>query len=224
MRPGKHPTWYAFVRATVRLCVYQLRLGGIKTIGAENVPKSGPVIICGNHASHLDPPGMSCGLPRRLSFMAKEELFRGLFGKILTSLGAFPVRRGEGDSEAIRTSLDLLASGEALLVFPEGTRNDGHQMLPTNPGVAMMAKRSGAPVLPVAILGTDKALPKGAKKMKRHKITLVVGEPIRYADFVGEGNDKGTRERFMAEIANRICQLAATQGVELLPPQNLKSV
>lgn len=210
--------WYRFVNWLVRTVYFGAVTGGLESVGRENIPKTGAVIIAPIHVSHLDPPATGCAMPqRRLRFMAKEELFKGIFGKIIFSLGAFPVHRGEGDTEAIRKSLAMLEEGEALLVHPEGTRGDGVHMNPINKGTAMLAKRSGAPVVPVGIIGSNIVMPRGAKG-KRHRIKVVFGKPFTYADVVATtGNEKLAREAFSKTLAERIRQLCNENGFEVLP-------
>lgn len=215
----KRSLWYAFVRTTVRNLFFKLRTGGLRSVGEKNVPMEGGIIVAPNHLSHLDPPSVACGMKRQLTFMAKEELFRGIFGKIIRSLGAFPVRRGETDTESIRKSIEFLNEGRALLVFPEGTRGDGKHLLPINRGVAMLAKRTGVPVVPVGIVGSHLILPKGQKKIKRHCLTLVYGEPFTYASVAVHASEKENREAFSQELARRIVALCASEGLNLGMPE-----
>ena len=144
--------------------------------------------------------------------MAKEELFKGIFGKLIAGLGAYPVHRGEGDTEAIRKSIDMLNQGESLLVHPEGTRGDGVRMLPINKGVAMLAKRTGAPVVPVGIIGSSIVMPRGKAKKRRHRITVVFGKPFTYAEVAEGVNDKQAREEFCRVLAERIRALCNEHG------------
>lgn len=185
-------------------------MGGYRALHADRVPIEGPLVVAPIHVSLLDPPCVAAGLPRGLRFMAKEELFRFRpFAALITSLGSFPVKRGAGDTEAIRRAIAELEAGHAVLVFPEGTRNDADAMLPINRGVAMLAKRTGAPVLPVGICGTHRAWPRGAKGLRRAAFTVCFGVPLRYAEFGASGDDRQAREAFSAELASRI--LAATR-------------
>lgn len=192
--------------------------GGLQVVGAENVPLEGPLIVAPNHLSHLDPPVVACAIPRQLTFMAKEELFRvSWFSKLIRSLGAFPVRRGQADTEAIRVALSLLEEGRALLVFPEGTRGDGRQLLPVNRGVALLAKRSGAPVLPVAIAGAEKKWPRGAKLPRWGRMTISFGTPLIFSEFEERfGGEKAARGSFGVEIERQIHQMAHTAGYPVL--------
>ncbi len=212
---GKHPTWYAFCRWVVTQ-FYNVR-GGFSAVGREHIPKKGPIIFAPIHLSHLDPPAVAAGSTRRLRFMAKDDLFKGIFGTLITSLGAFPVRRGETDSESIRLSLQLLDEGEAVLIFPEGTRGDGKTLLPMNRGVAMLAKRSKAIVIPVAIIGTHVLLPKGQKKLGKGRTKVAFGKGFTYEQFLSEeGGDKKAREEFTNHMGNEIARLCQENGLNIV--------
>lgn len=202
--------WYFFILNVARFLYFLL--GGIRS-NPEAVPKSGALIVAPIHLSHLDPPAVACGCNRMLRFMAKEELFKGAFGWLISSLGAYRVRRGEGDTESIRFTIAALERGEAVIIFPEGTRGDGKRIGPLSAGVALIAKKTGAPVLPVGIVGTHVALPKGAKKPKRSRIRIVYGKPFTFAEVAGEG--KGDRERFLGELAVRLREVCAEGGLDL---------
>ncbi|HVT10646.1 MAG TPA: lysophospholipid acyltransferase family protein [Fimbriimonadaceae bacterium] len=213
---GERSAWYAFILRLVRNGFFRLITGGIRSYGEENIPKTGGVIFAPNHVSNLDPPAVACGTNKRqLAFMAKEELFKGLFGKIIASLGAFPVRRGDSDTEAIRKALALLEQGRAVLVFPEGTRGDGRTMGPINRGVAMLAKRSGAQVLPVGVIGTHVIAPKGGKGLKRRRVVLAYGKPFTYEQTSTGQSEKENRELFAKELEKRIIALCAEHGLAL---------
>ena len=215
-RPSE-TTWYRFVRWNLRHLIFPL-LGGFRTIGWENVPTTGPVLLAPNHVSNFDPPAIAAGLPRGIKIIAKEELFRNpLLARLHRSLGAFPVRRGEGDAEAVRHTLRLLEAGWAMIVFPEGTRTDGRKLLPFNRGVAMLAKRSGAAVVPMAMVGTHILFPKGAKRLRRACTTTVFGEPFTYESVAMGENEKENRELFSRELERRILALAASQGMKIEP-------
>ncbi len=207
--------WYFFVLNLARF-IYFL-LGGVRTRG--KMPMQGALIVAPVHLSHLDPPAVACGCNRMLRFMAKEELFKGAFGWLIKSLGAFPVKRGEGDTESVRFTISALERGEAVIIFPEGTRGDGKALGAMNKGVALIAKRTGAPILPVGIVGTHLALPKGKSKPKRARMTIVYGEPFTYADAAGEGERATERDRFLAELARRLQAVEREGGLELALPE-----
>lgn len=163
-----------------------------KLIGVENVPATGPVILAANHISHLDPPAVATGVVRPCASIAKEELFHNpAFAWFISHLYAFPVRRGEGDRGAIKKTLELLKAGWALLIFPEGTRSETGEMQEPEMGVGMIAYRSGAPVVPVYVHGTNHALPPGGS-FHLAPITLIYGEPIQFT--APEGRKAGREE------------------------------
>jgi len=158
-------------------------LGPLRFTGLEHVPRDGAFILVANHISLFDPliVGSTAGqlAGRLVHFMAKQEVRRWpVIGWLATQAGVYFVRRGEGDRAAQRLSLELLASGEAIAVFPEGTRSrDGVLGEPRN-GAALLAMRSGVPVLPVSITGSNRILPRGARLPRRSRVTVRVGEPF----------------------------------------------
>ena len=158
-------------------------LGPLRFTGVEHVPRDGAFILVANHISLFDPliVGSTAGqlAGRLVHFMAKQEVRRWpVIGWLATQAGVYFVRRGEGDRAAQRLSLELLASGEPIAVFPEGTRSrDGVLGEPRN-GAALLAMRSGVPVLPVSITGSNRILPRGARLPRRSRVTVRVGEPF----------------------------------------------
>src|ERR671937_63566 len=129
------------------------------------LPKEGPLIVVANHLSTADPPlvagWLTPRLGRQLHILAKESLFVGPIGAILRQLGATPVRSGGSDIEAFRVALGVLDRGEVLCIFPEGTRSGDGKLAQAKPGVAMLATRSGVPILPVGVSGNDRFLGRG---------------------------------------------------------------
>lgn len=215
--------WYRFIRALVRTLVYPA-LGGFRVLRREHEPLEGPIIVAPVHFSFLDPPIVACSMKRAITFMAKEELFKPfLFGPLIKSLGAFKVRRGSGDTEAIKLAIKLLKEGRAVLMFPEGTRGNGETLGQITAGAAMLAKRTGAKVLPVGIHGTYNVLPKGQSKPKRHRMVVAFGEPFTYADCEVEGDDKATREKFNQLLEDRLLEATRAAGLELKRPLSQKS-
>ena len=145
-----------------------------KVQGAENMPTEGPVILAINHVSIWDPVVAACCVSRQVSFMAKEELFSiPILGRIFSKLGAFPVKRGHGDMNAIRQSLAILKGGGVLGLFPEGTRSKNGEIQKGLPGMVLLMEKSQASVVPVKIGGTWHIFTKGWGK-----IWVVVGKPL----------------------------------------------
>ena len=154
--------------------------------GAQHIPPSGPVIIAPIHRSNVDFAVSVFLSPRKVFFMAKDSLFRvPLLGPLLIRLGAFPVRRGSADRESLTRAEEVLRRGQALVLFPEGTRKEGLAVEPLQDGAMFVAARTGAWVVPVGIGGTEKAMPHGAKWPRLVKIHVIVGEAI--APPVSEG-------------------------------------
>ena len=154
-----------------------------KVKGKQNVPKKGAYILASNHISNLDPPILGISTPRRLHFMAKIELFKNsLVGWWLKKLWAFPVKRGEADFGALKEALKCLKKGQPVLVFPEGTRRMDNKPMTPQPGSGFLAMKSGVPVVPVYVYGSDKAMPPGSNFFKRSLVTVTYGKPFLVKD------------------------------------------
>ncbi len=149
----------------------------VRPIGAERVPLEGPLILAGNHSSWLDGPLVVTECPRDVRCLTKNELYGGKLGWFLHYIGQIPIDRGRPDRTALHAALTELKDGGAIGMFPEGTRGTG-ELQAVHDGVAWLAVRSGAKILPVACLGTAAALPKGAKFPKRTPVSVVFGEPF----------------------------------------------
>lgn len=174
--------------------------------GRENVPPEGPLLIIANHLNLVDPPLVSVSINRKTMFMAKEELFRHkFFSYFIRGFGAFPVRRNQADREALRQSLKVLADGSALVIFPESTRSATGQMQPAFAGSALIALRSGAPILPIGIIGTEKLKGK-LWPFRRHRVTVNIGKPFHLP---ADGNKTNSAElaRLTDYIMKRIADL-----------------
>ena len=168
-----------------------------KIIGAEHLPASGGVIIAANHISLWDPPVIAAACSRSIHFMAKEELFTiAVFKWLITKLQAFPVRRGTADRTAIRHAISLLKNGEILGAFPEGTRSKAGELGKPEPGIAMIALKAGVPIVPAAIIGTNKAFENGCIFPQ---FIVKFGKPIII-------NEEKTDKQMLEKISNTIMQ------------------
>ena len=169
---------YRLVSALLVFPVFRGLFRG-STTGLEHVPKDGPLVVASNHGSHLDPPLLGHALGRPVAFMAKAELFAiPLLGAVIRACGAYPVRRGASDREAIRTATAKLEEGWATGVFLDGTRQANGRVNNPLPGAALLAARSGAPLLPVAIVNSHRALGSGRIWPRLVPLQLRVGSPI----------------------------------------------
>ncbi|MDQ4049023.1 MAG: 1-acyl-sn-glycerol-3-phosphate acyltransferase [Actinomycetota bacterium] len=146
--------------------------------GREHIP-DGKVILAANHRSFLDPFILGTCVRRPIYFVAKQELFRHRFlGWFLNCMGAFPIRRGESDGESLATALALLERGEAVVIFPEGTRHRSGPLHQPRRGVGRLALESGAPVVPIAIEGTERA--RRGWRIRPVRVNLRCGRPLSY--------------------------------------------
>jgi 1-acyl-sn-glycerol-3-phosphate acyltransferase len=159
----------------------------LKVYGVKNVPRAGGALMVSNHQSLLDPPLLGVRVHRPMSYMAKSELFgHPTFEWIIRSLGAFPVRQGAGDVGAIKETVARLKEGRMLNIFPEGGRTETGEIGPMQSGVALVVRRAGVPIIPVAIHGSFESWPKGARFFHRHPIRLVYGPPLDVSGMKGD--------------------------------------
>ena len=151
-----------------------------KVTGRENIPLTGPVLIAPIHRSNVDFAFTLFISPRKVFFMAKDGLFKvKWFGSLLRHLGAFPIHRSaQTDRESMKLAEEVLRQGQALVLFPEGTRKEGRRVETINDGAMFIAARTGATVVPVGIGGSDRAMPLGAKIPRPARIRIVIGPPI----------------------------------------------
>jgi 1-acyl-sn-glycerol-3-phosphate acyltransferase len=190
---------YACLKSTIR------GIGGVwfrlSVTGAHRVPREGPVLLAANHLSVLDPALIGSVMPRELDYMAKTELFQiPAFGGLIRRLNAHPVDRTGSDSAALRLALRLLHGGRAVLVFPEGTRGTEGKLQEARAGAGMLATLSGAPVVPVYIQGSGRALPRGAAVPRPTRVRVTVGSPLRFSRERGRSRYQEISDEIMAAI------------------------
>lgn len=173
---------YAFLRWLMRSMVRIYLNGLFRVSGRERVPRTGPLVVCSNHPSTIDPPLVPAFLPRGDSWsMAKSEWFSRPSPKswLFRQYHAFPVVRHSPDRRGLRRAREILAAGEVLVIYPEGTRIDSGRLERAQPGAAFLARLSGAPVLPVGLIGTNRCFPRGAFWPRRERVEVRFGTPIR---------------------------------------------
>jgi cytidylate kinase len=190
---------YRFVRTVVYL--FARTYWRLSVDGAENLPTTGPFVIAPVHRSNVDFALVAAITSRRLRFMGKDSLWKTRPGaRFLSALGAFPVHRGTADRDALRRCIEVIEGGEPLVVFPEGTRQSGPTVQELFEGAAYIATRTGAPIVPVGIGGSEKAMPRGSKLIYPTHIAIVIGKPIAPPP---AGQRRGSR-RAMRELTDRL--------------------
>jgi len=185
-----------------------------RVVGRENVPKKGPLLVVSNHLSFADQFLLGASLGRKLVFMAKKEIFKSRFMRHLAhGFGAFPIRRGGIlDRTALAQANQVLEDGQALVMFPEGRRNQRAAMTRAFPGSAMIALHNGIPILPVAITGMEHIDSKGPLWHLRHRphVTVTIGRPFHIEPTEGK-----TGKKDLLKLSDHIMGHVA----ELLPPE-----
>ena len=190
--------------------------------GLGNVPRTGPVIVASNHLSFVDSVVIPMVIPRRVTFLAKAEYFegRGLKGRIVRTLfealGAVPVPRGRQRAAmaALEVALQVLAAGQAFGIYPEGTRSRDGRLYRGRTGVAWLALASGAPVVPVALIGTDRLYPIGRRLPRMHRVTLRFGTPLDFTRYAGQAGSGRVRRAVTDEIMQAIHGLSEQDYVD----------
>jgi 1-acyl-sn-glycerol-3-phosphate acyltransferase len=190
--------WYSVCRCVCRLGV--LLLFRYRVWGREKVPGRGGALLVSNHQSFFDPVLVAAGLPRQVHYMARESLFRiPLFGWLIRSLNAFPLRLGGGDVRALREAVARLRRGELVLVFPEGTRTPDGRIWPLRRGVGLVARQAQVPVVPVVIEGAFEVWPRQRLCPRPGRIGVIFGEPVNWEEF-GRASGQGAPERLREQL------------------------
>ena len=160
---------------------------GWRVWGRDLVPRSGGLLVASNHISFWDPPLIGAILPREVHFLAKDELFsNAVFGAMIRSFNALPIRRGMVDLSGMARAVETLRGGGAVLLFPEGTRMRDGQLHPARPGVGMMAVNAGVPVVPCYISGSDRP---GRWLLRQARVRLSFGAPRTWRELAGPQGD-----------------------------------
>jgi 1-acyl-sn-glycerol-3-phosphate acyltransferase len=212
---------YKTSRAILR-CLFYLG-GGLTVHGQENVPPAGPLIVAANHASHLDPMILGAAFDRPLHFMARRTLFDVPgFAQLIRWNNAFPLDRGGDSREALRVFGERLECGNAVVMFPEGTRSPDGVMGEMKPGVGMLAVRNAAPVTPVYIWGSYAGWPRGRRFPRPHRLKVYIAPAITPAADVSLRKDEQRRVTREVDAALRSMERRAWEG-EGNPPEALLS-
>lgn len=197
----------AFVRY-VTMGVYKL-FYNFHIEGTENIPQDRALVMASNHRSYADPVILTMPMKKPVTYMAKEELFKNrLFGWFIAKLGAFPVKRGGGDMQVIDDSVAILRSGRHLVIFPEGTRSKDGKVGKGKTGVALIAAKSGADVLPCGIVF------EGEKLRFRSKLTLRFGKVIPAEEIAVENASPKALKEVKKRIMGAIAELVEGSGEE----------
>lgn len=191
------PLFYKFARAIVRPIMFLLFRPRVE--GLENFPMEGKTIVYSNHISLLDPILIGCVLPRQVFFMAKVELFKiPVLRTIIRHLGAFPVKRGSADLSAIKHSLQVLNEGKVFGIFPEGTRSKTGFLQSFSHGIASIAHKSRAKILPIAIVGQYRLF---------RPITVKIGKPLNFDDYFDQKSNTELLEKMADEMEQALKNL-----------------
>ena len=180
--------------------------------GTHHLATEGPVILAPVHRSNLDSVIVACSAKRRVRAIGKESLFtHPVFAWVNSALGAIPVRRGEADRVAMKASQKIIADGAMMIVFPEGTRQSGNEVTGVFDGTTYLSQKTGAPIVPIGIGGTEAAMASGSKGIKRVRCSIVVGEPIP----APEGRLSQPQRRAFSEDVSAQLQQVFDRAIEL---------
>jgi len=179
-----------------------------RVIGAENMIEEGPCIIAANHCSNLDPPLVGIACKRAIHYLGKKSLHDWpLLGPIFPQLNVIPVDQKNADRSALMGAIRVVKNGGAVLIFPEGSRSPDGNLQPAQPGIGMIAAKTGAPIVPVRIFGSFEALSKRRKRPRLTSITAVIGEAVTFAA------DKARQRIDYDESSRAVLSLVASLGV-----------
>jgi len=187
--------------------------------GRENVPLTGPVMLASNHLSFIDSIAIPLVAPRRVGYLAKVEYWQGpglsgwLTRSLFTALGALPVERGthRAAQAALDTALGVLQGGGAFGIYPEGTRSRDGRLARGKTGVAWLALTAGCPVVPVAVAGTERIQPVGARWPRPHRVSIAFGRPLGFPEHAGQAGKGRARREVTDQIMAAIAELSGQE-------------
>lgn len=183
------------------VCVFTQGFTRMHIDGRERLPATGAYVLAPVHRSYVDTPIVACVTTRRIMFMGKQEVWKyPRLGWLFSVLGAFPVKRGSADREALGRCVAVLERGEPLVLFPEGERKDGPLVHPLFDGAAFVAARAGVPIVPIGIGGSARVMPRHARIFRPRKVHVVIGEPFT----VETGASGRASRRAITEASTRL--------------------
>lgn len=195
----------------------------LRVIGAEQIPKTGPILFAPNHVSYLDIPLLGAMIDRPLHFMGKSSLFRGRFvGRIYRKLNGFPIKKGARSRAGLMEAVRRLKHGHCVVMYPEGGRSISGGLQEPMPGIGMIVAMSGAKVIPVYLAGTDKVLPVGAWMIRIHPVTVFIGEPLDFTEQIQKEYGKELFLQISRTVMEQIVKLEAQAAGK--PPQRIHPV
>jgi 1-acyl-sn-glycerol-3-phosphate acyltransferase len=191
--------------------------------GLENVPRTGPLIVVCNHLSFVDSVFLPLMIDRQIAFLAKSDYFTGKGIKgwfirfFMTSAGQLPIDRsgGKASEASLNAGLQVLAEGGVLAIYPEGTRSPDGRMYRGRTGVARMILEAQVPVIPAAVIGTEKVMPLGSNIPKVHRVGVVIGEPLDFSRFEGMESDRFVLRSITDEIIYEMNKLSEQEYVDV---------
>ena len=198
---------YWFLRGIMRVLVATILGHRVHVEGLNNVPQHGGALLVGNHVGTVDPPLTGALIPRLdVHYMAKSEHFARRWVRwLFRGFHAFPVVRGSADRAALRHTLDLLREGHIVLVYPEGSRSPDGRLREPQAGVGFLARHGGVPVIPVAVWGTEKVLPRGSTRIHRAEVHVRYGPPVALP--AGDASARSDNRAVAAAIMGAISEM-----------------
>jgi 1-acyl-sn-glycerol-3-phosphate acyltransferase len=187
-------------------CFFSLRI-----IHPERMIEEGPLILAVNHSSYFDPPLAGICSHRAVYYLARKNLLEWpFFGPLFPAMNVIPVERDGSDMSALREVIKKIREGNGVVLFPEGTRSRNGNLQPARPGIGLVIAKTSAPVLPMRIFGAYHAFPKGSRGLRLTKITVVIGQPLRFAP---EEVTPGTRETYQ-HLSDRVMEAIAALTID----------